>query len=169
MITKATVIILMGVSGSGKTTIGQLLSKDFNVPFFDGDQFHPHSNIAKMSQGKPLTDEDREPWLQALNKIILEHSTKKGAIIACSALKQKYRDKLTEGCNNARFFYLKGEKDLILTRMRSRTDHFMPSSLLDSQFAALEEPDDAFIVPIMKTPAEVCERIKSLISQSNMP
>ncbi len=159
-------IILMGVSGSGKTTVGRLLASKMAGVFQDADWFHPSANITKMSQGEPLTDRDREPWLDILGNAIQHWNQEKMPyILACSALKQKYRDRLRQGNEGVTFVYLEGSKSLILERMRDRSDHFMPSSLLDSQFAALEEPQNALIVHIDSSPdaiaSEICDRLSS--------
>ena len=136
------VIILMGVSGSGKTTIGQRLAQELGWPFYDGDQLHPQANIAKMRQGMPLTDEDRWPWLQALRAHIATCMQRGvSAVLACSALKQAYREYLIVDETEVKLVYLKGDYDLIHTRLAQRHGHFMPPELLASQFVALEEPE----------------------------
>lgn len=134
------VIIVMGVSGSGKTHVGKLLAEALSLPFYDADDFHPLSNVAKMEQGNSLTDADRMPWLAILAGKISEWNAQGGAVLACSALKESYRVQLSENYTaNVRFAYLQGSKELILNRMLAR-DHFFPPELLDSQFADLEEP-----------------------------
>ncbi|MGB3776784.1 MAG: gluconokinase [Tunicatimonas sp.] len=134
------VIIVMGVSGSGKTHVGKLLAEALLLPFYDADNFHPPSNVAKMEQGNPLTDADRLPWLTILADKIKIWNTQGGAVLACSALKESYRIQLSVNYTaNVRFVYLQGSKELILNRMLER-DHFFPPELLDSQFADLEEP-----------------------------
>ncbi|MFP4299614.1 MAG: gluconokinase [Spirulinaceae cyanobacterium] len=153
-------IILMGVSGSGKTTIGRLLAQKMEGVFQDADWFHPSRNIEKMSQGEPLTDRDREPWLDILGNAIQHWNQEKiPYILACSALKQKYRDRLQQDNEGVTWVYLKGSKSLILQRTRERTDHFMPSSLLDSQFTTLEEPQNALIVSIDSSPDAIASAI----------
>jgi gluconokinase len=145
----------MGVSGAGKTTVGRLLAQDLNFRFYDADDFHPPANVAKMRDGQPLNDEDRQPWLMALRRVILESlQNKTGAVIACSALKKSYRDLLKVG-PEVRLVYLKGGPELIRRRLAAREGHFMPPQLLASQFAALEEPDDAVIVEIDAAPAQI--------------
>ncbi len=135
-------LIVMGVSGSGKSTIGEKLAERLGCGYEDGDKFHPPSNVAKMSAGQPLTDEDRWPWLQAI-AIEIDRVCEAGehAVIACSALKHAYRDILVRGRNDVRIVYLKGTQDLIASRLALRKDHFMPPGLLESQFKTLEPPE----------------------------
>ncbi|TVZ14446.1 gluconokinase [Maribacter sp. MAR_2009_72] len=157
------ILFVMGVSGSGKTTIGTLLAQKLNIPFFDGDDFHPASNIKKMSVGIPLNDDDRQGWLERLNKLALEHTTT-GAVIVCSALKEKYRVILgnqLEGLH--KIVYLEGSYELINDRLIQRKNHFMPKGLLRSQFDTLEIPHDAITVSIDQSPeAIVADIIKML-------
>ncbi len=154
-----TVIVVMGVSGSGKTKIGQLLSKKLSVPFYDGDDFHPEENIKKMSSGQPLKDTDRKGWLVQLNRLALEHR-EQGAVIACSALKKNYRSLLRAGMGNCMVFvYLKGSFDLIKSRLDSRKGHFMSSALLKSQFDTLEPPSKAITISIEETPTNIVKKI----------
>jgi gluconokinase len=135
-------LIVMGVSGSGKSTIADKLAERLRWSYEDGDKFHPASNVAKMSAGHPLTDEDRWPWLQAIADEI-DRVCKAGqhAVIACSALKRAYRDVLVHGRCDVRIVYLKGTQELIARRLAARKNHFMPPGLLDSQFKTLEPPD----------------------------
>ncbi len=131
----------MGVAGSGKTTIAQALAARLGWRFEDGDAFHPASNVEKMHSGRPLTDDDRWPWLRAIAAEVDRTRDADGHIvIACSALKRVYRDILIGKRSGVRLIYLKGSRDLILERLRARRGHFMPPELLDSQFATLEEP-----------------------------
>src|SRR5664279_5802371 len=134
----------MGVSGSGKTTIADKLAERLGWTFEDGDRFHPASNVAKMSAGHPLTDEDRWPWLRAIADEI-DRVCKAGerAVIACSALKRAYRDILVHGRSDVRIVFLNGNQDLIAGRLAARKGHFMPPGLLDSQFKTLEPPDES--------------------------
>ena len=151
----------MGVSGSGKSTIGKLLSQEFNIPFYDGDDFHPKENIEKMSSGRPLNDKDRQSWLEALNGLALKELKKSNCIILCSALKQKYREILIQNIETqSEWIYLSGSYDLISKRLNSRENHFMPSDLLKSQFDILEEPRDALRVDISLSPNEIIKTIK---------
>jgi gluconokinase len=135
-------LVVMGVSGSGKSTIADKLAERLNWTYEDGDKFHPASNVAKMSAGQPLTDEDRRPWLQAIAEEI-DRVCKVGqhAVIACSALKRAYRDILMHGRNDVRLVYLKGTQQVIANRLDQRKGHFMPPGLLASQFKTLEPPD----------------------------
>ena len=143
------VIILMGVAGSGKTTIGLRLSKILDWNFFDGDDFHSQENIEKMSQGIPLDDGDRRSWLASLNEVIRQQSHLGNSILlACSALKHDYRKQLLQNNTGVVFIYLKGSYDLIFTRMKDRSDHYMDGGLLQSQFEDLEEPATAMVIEI---------------------
>jgi gluconokinase len=137
-------LVVMGVSGSGKSTIADKLAERLGWRYEDGDKFHPASNVAKMSAGHPLTDEDRWPWLQAIADEI-DRVCKAGerAVIACSALKRAYRDILVHGRNDVRIVYLNGTQELIANRLAQRKSHFMPAGLLDSQFKTLEPPDSS--------------------------
>lgn len=155
------VIILMGVSGCGKTTVGRLLAADLNLPFFDADDFHSLDNIKKMKCGISLNDKDRQPWLESLSTNIREWERSGGAILACSALKKSYRTILNSGDAHVVFVYLKGSKNLILERIYKRKAHYMPAALLDSQFAALEEPGKGLAVSIEATPEEISNQIKN--------
>ena len=135
-------LIVMGVSGSGKSTIADKLAERLRWSYEDGDKFHPASNVAKMSAGHPLTDEDRRPWLRAIaDEIDRVCGAGQRAVIACSALKRAYRDILVHGRSDVRIIYLKGTQELIAQRLAARKDHFMPPGLLDSQFKTLEPPD----------------------------
>lgn len=150
------VIILMGVSGSGKTTVGTLLANELNIPFYDADDFHPPENVEKMRSGTPLNDGDRHPWLEILSRKIEEWNRTGGAVLACSALKNVYRTILRPAnSKGVCFIYLKGPESLILDRMKKRKDHYMPPELLRSQYEDLEEPDDAFTVSIEISPEEI--------------
>ena len=155
---EAKILYVMGVSGSGKSTIGKLLAEELDIPFFDGDDYHPEANIQKMSEGKPLNDEDRQGWLERLNELAKENTTK-GAVIVCSALKKKYRRLLESGLNNSRFVFLNGSFELISKRLKNRDGHFMPTDLLKSQFDTLEEPENAINVSIDQTPKAIVSDI----------
>lgn len=133
--------VFMGVSGSGKSTVAELIAKKMNFALLDGDYLHPRSNIDKMASGHPLTDEDREPWLAAINSAIYAmQRTNDVSILVCSALKRAYRDALRKGNNGLYFIYLKGDFDLIAQRLQNRKDHFFKPEMLRSQFLILEEP-----------------------------
>jgi gluconokinase len=133
-------IVVMGVAGSGKTTVGEGIARHYGVPFRDADEFHPAANIAKMSSGTPLNDDDRWPWLDAIGKAI--HDAAPGrVVIACSALKRVYRDRIVKAAGRpVRFVYLDGKPETLRDRIGGRRGHFMPPSLLDSQLATLEKP-----------------------------
>jgi gluconokinase len=137
-------LIVMGVSGSGKSTVAGKLAERLHWTCEDGDRFHPKSNVEKMSAGHPLTDEDRQPWLQAIaDEIDRVASDGEHAVIACSALKRAYRAILVHGRHDVRIVYLKGSRDLIAKRLALRKGHFMPPALLESQFNTLEPPDSS--------------------------
>ena len=158
--------IVMGVSGTGKSTIGKLLSERTGWTFYDADDFHPPANIEKMYRGIPLTDSDRLPWLLKLKQLITRtiNSDCQG-ILACSALKSEYRQILQNNHSEIKFIYLRGDYNCIQSRVRQRTGHFMSSALLRSQFDTLEEPRDALEVDVSHTPetivAEILEQIGS--------
>ena len=152
------IVVVMGVTGSGKTTIGVLLARRLGWEFVDADSFHSAANVEKMRQGIALDDADREPWLRSLHEAMegwgAEH---KSMVLACSALKRSYRDELCLG--ETRFVYLKGSYDLISQRLRQRHGHFASETILASQFAALEEPDDAITVDIDHSQEEIVGEI----------
>jgi gluconokinase len=154
------IVVLMGVSGSGKSTIGAALAAALGWPLIEGDDLHPPANVAKMASGIPLTDEDRWPWLDRivveLRRIIASEGN---AVLACSALKQSYRDRLAQA-GDIRFVYLRGDRQTIAARLAARRHRFMPATLLDSQFAALEAPDDAIDVDIR---ASVDAQVRTII------
>ena len=136
-----TALIVMGVSGCGKSTVGELLGQHLDWPFRDGDSFHSAANVAKMHAGIPLTDEDRWPWLASIAAWIAElRGQGRHGIVACSALKRTYRDALRDGHDDVRFVFLEGSMELIAARLAKRKNHYMPPSLLASQFATLEPP-----------------------------
>ena len=161
------IIYIMGVAGSGKTTIGKLLSLQTGFPFFDADDLHTDSNKEKMKAGNPLDDKDRQPWLHKLNVLAIEQSKLKGAIIACSALKKKYRDVLATRISKPIWIFLEGSYEIIYERMQKREDHFMPPELLLSQFENLEVPADAFMINIKNTPAKIVEMIMQHLLKKN--
>ena len=142
------IVVVMGVSGSGKTVVGQALATDFGWPFFDADDFHPEANVAKMAAGTPLTDADRWPWLDRLvaeMKAIEERGA--NAVLACSALRQAYRDRIRRA-GDVRYVHLSGDHDTIAARLAARKNHYMPPTLLASQLATLEAPTDAIVVDV---------------------
>jgi carbohydrate kinase (thermoresistant glucokinase family) len=160
------IIYIMGVSGSGKTTIGKLLSAKTALPFFDGDDLHGAANKEKMKAGKPLTDEDRAAWLLKINQLAKEQMKKNGAVIACSALKEKYREVLSAGIDlPVHWIFLHGRYELLLERMRSREEHFMPAALLPSQLNDLEIPASCLSIDIANSPGEIVETIISRIGE----
>lgn len=130
------VLVVMGVSGSGKSTVGAAIAQRLRVPFADADDFHPEANIAKMTAGQALDDRDREPWLEAIGEWLETHLD--GGVMSCSALKRSYRDELRRHASEVTFLHLEGSREVIAARQASRPGHFMPASLLDSQFATLE-------------------------------
>ena len=150
------IVVLMGVSGCGKSTVGLLLAERLGYPFLDADEFHPPANVAKMAAGTPLTDTDRQPWLELLNGKLLGE---KNAVLACSALKDSYRQVLSRGIAGCRFVHLRGSLELIGARLAARKHRYMPASLLQSQFAALEPPVDAIEVDVAQAPERCAEEI----------
>ena len=155
------IVVVMGVSGCGKTTVGSLLAKKLGCRFFDADEFHPPENIAKMAAGKPLDDDDRAPWLANLNRRMREcEGGGESAVFACSALKRSYRERLALGVASLQFVHLRGDAATIRNRLLLRQDHYMKAGMLESQFAALEEPAHALIADIADAPEEIAERIR---------
>ena len=166
------VVVVMGVAGTGKTTIGPLLATRIGVPYAEGDDFHPPANIAKMSAGVPLTDEDRWPWLDAIGAWAHGRAGL-GGVVSSSALKRAYRDRLRAEAPGVVFVHLAGDRALIEDRMAHRQGHFMPTTLLDSQFATLQplEPDEAgVVVDVSGSPEEITARavdaLRALESQT---
>jgi gluconokinase len=158
----AQVVVLMGVSGCGKTTVGRALAQELGWPFYDGDDFHPPQNVAKMAAGHPLDDQDRAPWLERLRGLIHKQLTQENnAVLACSALKRAYRDRLRQGNPGLRFIYLQGDFGLIWERMQARSGHYMQASMLRSQFADLEppKPEEAQAVSIDQPVSNIIEEI----------
>ncbi|MFF4700988.1 gluconokinase [Streptomyces chattanoogensis] len=154
------VIVVMGVAGTGKTTIGPLVAAALGVPYAEGDDFHPPANIAKMSAGVPLDDSDRRPWLDAIGAWAHDRSGR-GGVVSSSALKRAYRDRLRAAAPGVVFLHLTGDRALIEGRMAERTGHFMPTALLDSQFATLEPlgADEAGVaVDVSGTPQQIADR-----------
>ena len=154
------VIVLMGVAASGKTTVGRMLAEELGWTFYDADDFHSHANVEKMSQGIPLDDEDRRPWLESLRELIRECLTLgRDAVLACSALKESYRTHLLID-ERVKLAYLKAERAVIHERLTERSHHFMKARMLDSQFAALEEPDASTHYDASHPPAEIVREIR---------
>ena len=154
------IVIIMGTTGSGKTTIGTLLAKRQGWEFVDADDFHPPANVEKMKHGTPLTDADREPWLKALHDRIVEWNREaRNVVLACSALKKSYRDEL-RASPNVKFVYLKGSYELFSQRVLVRKGHFAKQDLLASQFATLEEPTDAITVDATASPEQIVVEVR---------
>jgi gluconokinase len=163
-------LIVMGVSGSGKSTIAARLAERLNWVYEDGDRFHPASNVAKMSAGQPLTDEDRWPWLQAIADEVDRVCQAGGhVVIACSALKRAYRELLVHGRRDVRIVFLKGTQRLIADRLARRKDHFMPPGLLDSQFKTLEPPAADENPVIASIDASVDTIVEDIVRQLRLP
>jgi gluconokinase len=158
---RAMVLIVMGVTASGKTTVGQQLAEVLGWPFYDGDDFHPEENVDKMRHGVPLTDADRTPWLERLHALIRDTLDRDGhAVIACSALRKSYRATLRGGLTDVRFVYLKVSRHVLQQRIDARRDHFMPPSLLDSQLRTLEEPADSLWIDGAQAPDAIVQEIR---------
>jgi len=153
-----TVLVVMGVSGSGKTTIGQALARRLNFEFIEGDEFHSRANREKMHAGIPLTDDDRKPWLEALRSRMIKMLARKGnAVLTCSALRQSYRDVLT--MPGVKFIYLKVSEAVVRERLAKRRGHFFNPALLESQFAALEAPRDAVVIDADQSDLDVTQQV----------
>jgi gluconokinase len=162
---KVRFFIVMGVSGCGKTKVGEALAKELGWDFYDADDFHPPENVVKMASGTPLNDSDRAPWLATLHDLISSSRTADHpGVLACSALKERYRRQLMDGNEDVQLVYLKGSYELIWSRMEKRTDHYMKPHMLKSQFEALEEPTNALDVDISMSVGEVVEKIISSMS-----
>ena len=159
------VVLVMGVTGAGKTTVGELLAERLGWKFLDADDFHPPENIEKMKHGIPLTDSDREPWLAAIHAALLDYAAKnQNVVLACSALKQKYREKLAAGLE-MRICYLKGSFEAISSHIEHRTGHFAGEAILAGQFSDLEEPDDAVVLDAAASPEE---NVRVALSKLNL-
>ena len=159
--------IVMGVSGSGKSSVGKALAKRLGWDFYDADDFHPPENVVKMANGSALNDSDRAPWLAALHDLISSSlKADRPGVLACSALKERYRQQLVEGNEGVQIVYLKGSYDLIWSRMEKRTDHYMKPHMLKSQFEALEEPTNAIVMDISQSVAEIVQEILNTVQKS---
>jgi carbohydrate kinase (thermoresistant glucokinase family) len=169
----ATIAVIMGVSGAGKTTLGRELAKRLRWNFAEGDALHPPENIAKMNTGQPLTDADRAPWLAAIARVIDSwRGGNESGVVTCSALKRAYRDQIIDGRAGVRLIYLRGCREVIAERIAARQAHFMPASLLDSQFATLEPPgldEDPLIVDIDHPVDEIINGLISVLCSSPLP
>lgn len=164
------IIITMGVTGCGKTTVGQLLAEELGWEFYDADNFHPTENVEKMRRGQSLDDNDRVPWLESLNRVLRKSSNQKqSAVLACSALKKTYRDIISSDLNQICFVFLNGDYELINKRLATRTGHYMNPELLQSQYDTLETPglEENFIcVNIGGSPQSIVDEVKSLMDLS---
>jgi gluconokinase len=155
------IIVVMGVTGAGKTTVGRVLARELGWEFADGDDFHPESNVEKMRWGIPLNEDDRLPWLERLRAHIAKHEVEgRDLVLACSALKRDYRRMLGAGSGSVKFVYLKGSAAQIAERLRERRGHFADEKILAGQFADLEEPEDAVVADIDATPEEIVKRVR---------
>ena len=163
------IVVLMGVSGSGKTVVGQALAAELGWPFFDGDDFHPPANVAKMAAGTPLDDADRWPWLDRLASEMAAVNARGGnAVLACSALRQAYRDRLCRA-GDVRFVHLEGDPETIAARLAARSHRYMPPTLLASQFATLEAPADAIVVDVRDPVPTQVARIRAALGYQGHP
>lgn len=166
-------LVLMGVSGCGKSTVGEGLAAHLGWRFVEGDSLHPSENVAKMAAGQPLNDDDRAGWLATLADLLAHAArTGQGLVVSCSALKRAYRDRLREGDAQVLFVHLDGSRDLIAARIAARTHMYMPASLLESQFAALQapEPDEqALSLSVQQPPAELIQRIEQHLQAQACP
>ena len=158
------IVVVMGVCGCGKTTVGRVVAETAGWPFLDADDFHPPANVAKMRAGTPLTDDDRWPWLERLADEMTAINARGGhAVLACSALRQAYRDRLMRA-GDVRFVHLKGDRETIAPRLAERAGHYMPATLLDSQLATLEEPRNAIVVDIRLSVPEQAASIAAALN-----
>jgi gluconokinase len=158
------IVVIMGVSGVGKTTVGELLAASLDWPFYDADDFHPVANVEKMRRGEPLTDADRGPWLDAVAGLI--HSSADGgrsAVVACSALRAAYRATLTAAANDVRIVFLNAPREVLAERIGRRTGHFMPASQLPNQFTTLEPPKDAIWIDACQAPSDIVTSIRTAL------
>ncbi|GAA2564573.1 MULTISPECIES: gluconokinase [Streptomyces] len=164
----APLVVVMGVSGSGKTTVGQLLAQHLDVPYAEGDDFHPAANVAKMRTGHPLDDEDRRPWLDEIARWLAGHADS-GGVVTCSALKRRYRDRLASVTPSVFFLHLDGSPELIAARITARQGHFMPPGLLRTQFADLEPLGDDEVgaaIPVDGTPQDTAALARAAVTST---
>jgi gluconokinase len=162
---KTRFVIVMGVSGCGKSSVGESLAQSLGWDFYDADDFHPPENVAKMADGIPLDDSDRAPWLASLHELISSSlKADRPGVLACSALKEHYRQKLMDSNDGVQIVYLKGSYDLIWSRMKKRTDHYMKPQMLKSQFETLEEPSNALTIDISLSVDEIVREVISNLS-----
>ncbi|MFC8867309.1 gluconokinase [Streptomyces sp. NPDC057148] len=164
----APLVVVMGVSGSGKTTVGQLLARHLGVPYAEGDDFHPAPNVAKMRAGHPLDDEDRRPWLDEIARWLVGHADS-GGVVACSALKRRYRARLASAAPRVFFLHLDGSPELIATRITARQGHFMPPELLRTQLADFEplgDDETGSAIPIDGTPQETAALARAAVTST---
>lgn len=162
------IVVIMGVTGVGKTTVGKLLAARCAMRFYDADDYHPAANIEKLRAGIPLQDSDRWPWLDRLNALLREaEAGKQSAVLACSALKKSYRERLNVGCDDVRYVLLTGEKELIRQRLSARKGHYMNPALLDSQLETLQTPTECISLHIADTPEALVERIIAATQWAN--
>ncbi|MDQ0373810.1 gluconokinase [Cellulomonas humilata] len=162
-------VVVMGVSGCGKSTVGELLADRLRVPFLDADNFHPEANLAKMADGTPLDDADRWPWLRLVGVALAAHPD--GAVVACSALRRTYRDLLRDAVPEVRFVHLEGTREQLAARMRARARHFMPVSLLDTQLATLEPlggDEPGIVLDCTLDPATLVSRADRTVGSPNL-
>lgn len=161
------IIILMGVTGCGKTTVGQLLARECAMEFLDADDYHPKANVEKMRAGHPLNDDDRWPWLDRLNQLLRDRDREgKSVVLACSALKEVYRARLSKEISEVKWVWLHGDKALLAQRLAARKGHYMNPALLDSQFATLEPPQDALAVDVAAAPEVLVATIRKEINKA---
>jgi len=160
------ILIVCGVSGTGKSTVGELLANKLKLPFFDGDDFHPESNVQKMKSGMALNDQDRQPWLESLATELALWDSNSGAVLACSALKESYREILASQCKNITWIILNGSRELLIERLDSRKGHFFNPTLLDSQLDTLELPDYGWVIDIQPAPDEIVNTISARLNES---
>lgn len=162
------IILVCGVSGSGKTTIGKLVAERTGIPFYDADAFHPESNIKKMAAGHPLNDADRQPWLEAMAEAMSKWENDGGAVLGCSALKEKYRKTLEKGAGKKIIWImLEGDFELIKDRMSNRKNHFFDADMLQSQYDAYERPDYGYFFDVKYTPEEIVDSIVKVLKENN--